>query len=138
MGDAQGKLDKRLLANLRESFARTAMQLVAEGQPFTSTVTTHRFMLTPRLMVLYSYLDAIQRGDDGDEVDLFLKVHPGFSFTLTAKQGDIPLTDTLNPNSPNYMVFNAPQLAGAAYDPLCPQDPIVYDGRKGQGSVSSS
>src|SRR5438067_6345074 len=70
LGDAQAKLDKRLLANLRESFARTALQLVAEGQPFTTTLTTHRFMLTPRLMVLYAYLDAIQRGDDGDQQDL--------------------------------------------------------------------
>jgi hypothetical protein len=138
MGDAEGKLDKRLLANLRESFARTALQLVAESQPFTTTMTTHRFMLTPRLMVLYAYLDAIQRDDGGGQVDLFLKAHPDFHFTLTAKQGAIPLNDTLDPNSPNYMVFYAPQLAGAPYDTLCPQDPIVYDGAKGQRSVSSA
>ena len=137
LGDAEGKLDKHLLANLQESFARTALALISEGQPFNTTLTTRRFMLTPRLMVLYAYLDSIQRGDNGDQQDLFVQAHPGFSFTLTAKQGDIPLSQTLDPASPNYMVFNAPQLA-SSYDPLCPQDPIVYDGRKGQGSVSSA
>src|SRR5207237_700326 len=68
--------------------------------------------------------------------DLFPKAHPGFQFTLTAKQGAIPLQQTLDPTSPNYMVWYAPQLAGAAYDPLCPQDPIVYNGGTGQPSIS--
>lgn len=135
LGDAQGRLDARLFANLRESFARTALQLVEEGQPFTATLTTRRFMLTPRLMMLYAYLDAIQVSDSGARVDLFAKAHPGFQFTLTAKSGAIPLNQTLDPNSPNYMVFYAPQLS-AVYDPLCPQDPLVYDGRSGQPSVT--
>jgi len=135
---AQGILDARLLANLRESFARTALQLVQEGQPFSSTMTTRRFMLTPRLMLLYAYLDGIQVGDSGGSVDLFAKANPGFKFTLTAKSGVIPLSDTFDRASPNYMIFYAPQLIGAPYDGLCPQDPIVYDGRTGQSSVSVS
>src|SRR6266851_1390307 len=138
LGAAQGRLDARLLANLRESFARTALQLTQDGQPFTSTLTTRQFMLTPRLMMLYAYLDAIQVSDSGGSVDLFAKANPGFSFTLTAKAGQIPLSDTLDPNSPNYMIFYAPQLAGATYDALCPQDPIVYNGGTGQSSVSVS
>src|SRR5947209_1538267 len=85
LGDAQGRLDAKLLANLRESFARTALQLIGEGQPFTSALTTRRFMLTPRLMMLYAYLDAIQVGDSGSAVDLYEQAHPGFKVTLTAK-----------------------------------------------------
>jgi len=138
LDDAQGALDARLLANLRESFARTALQLVQEGQSFASTMTTRRFMLTPRLMLLYAYLDAIQVSDSGASVDLFAQANPGFKFTLTAKAGVIPLSETLDRQSPNYMIFYAPQLIGAAYDGLCPQDPIVYDGRNGQSSVSAS
>ena len=138
LDDAQGALDARLLANLRESFARTALQLVQEGQSFASTMTTRRFMLTPRLMLLYAYLDAIQVSDSGASVDLFAQANPGFKFTLTAKAGVIPLSETLDRQSPNYMIFYAPQLIGAAYDGLCPQDPIVYDGRTGQSSVSVS
>jgi hypothetical protein len=138
LGAAQGRLDARLLANLRESFARTALQLTQEGQPFTSTMTTRRFMLTPRLMMLYAYLDAIQVSDSGGSVDLFAKANPNFSFTLTAKAGAIPLSETLDPSSSNYMIFYAPQLAGAAYDTQCPQDPIIYNGGTGQPSVSSA
>ncbi|HTO96203.1 MAG TPA: hypothetical protein VMK66_04085 [Myxococcales bacterium] len=138
LGDAQGILDAKLLANLRESFARTALQLIGEGQPFTATMTTRRFMLTTRLMLLYAYLDSIQIGDSGNEVDLFAKANPGFSFTLTAKSGPIPLTDTFDRKSPNFMIFYAPQLAGAAYDAACPQDPIVYNGGTGQSAVSAS
>jgi len=135
-GSAQGRLDARLLANLRESFARTAIALVQENKPFTGTVTTQRFMLTPRLMALYAFMDAMQITDGGSTTDLFQKANPGFQFTLTAKQGAIPLQQTLDPASPNYMVWYAPQLAGAPYDPLCPQDPIVYNGGTGQPSIT--
>jgi len=138
LGDAQGVVDARLLANLRESFARTALQLVQDGEPFTSTMTTRRFMLTPRMMLLYAYLDGIEVSDSGNSVDLFARANPGFSFTLTATKGVIPLSETFDRQSPNYMIFYAPQLAGAAYDGLCPQDPIVYDGRDGQSSVSAA
>ena len=132
---AIGRLDARLLANLRESFARTAIALVQAGQPFTQVVTTQRFMLTPRLMALYAFLDAVQVGDNGATSDLFQKANPGFKFTLTAKQGAIPLSESLDPAGPNYLIFYAPQLA-AAYDPLCPQDPIVYSGAAGQPSIT--
>ncbi len=138
LGDARGILDAHLLANLRESFARTALQLVQDGEPFTATVTTRRFMLTTRLMLLYAYLDGIQIGDGGGNVDLFAQANPGFSFTLTAKNGQIPLSETLDRHSPNYMIFYAPQLVGPTYDAQCPQDPIVYDGRDGQSAVSAA
>jgi len=137
LGDtAQGRVDARLLANLRESFARTAIALVQENKPFTATATTQRFMLTPRLMALYAFMDAMQITDGGSTTDLFQKANPGFQFTLTAKQGAIPLQQTLDPTSPNYMMWYAPQLAGTAYDPLCPQDPIVYSGGSGQPSLT--
>src|SRR3954471_1689520 len=91
LGDAQGRLDARLTANLREMFARTVLQLMEEKQPFTSVLTTRRFMMTPRLMLLYAYLDSIAVSDGGNEVDLYTQAHLGFSFTLTAKAGPIPL-----------------------------------------------
>ncbi len=132
---AVGRLDARLLANLRESFARTAIALVQAGQPFTSVVTTQRFMLTPRLMALYAFLDAMQVSDSGATVDLFQRANSGFKFTLTALQGAIPLSESLDPASPHYMIFYAPQLA-TAFDPLCPQDPIVYTGGVGQPAIT--
>jgi hypothetical protein len=129
------RLDGRLLANFRESFARTAVELVAEGRPFTEVLTTRRFLLTPRLAASYAYLDALAVSDSSTTADLFAKANPGFSFTLTAQRGPIPIEQSLDPASPDFMVWYAPQLA-KVYDPLCPQDPLVYDGRKGQSSVS--
>src|SRR6266851_4229010 len=134
---AQGRIDARLLANLVESFARTAVALVQQGSPFTDTLTTRRFMLTPRLMALYAFLDALQVTDSGATTDLFHKANPTFSFTLTAKRGVIPLSQTLDPSSADYLVFYAPQLA-AVYDAACPQDPIVYNGGAGQQSITLS
>jgi len=134
---AQGRVDARLLANLQESFARTAVALVQQGTPFTETLTTRRFMLTPRLMSLYAFLDAWQINDNGATSDLFQKANPGFSFTLTAKRGVIPLSQTLDPSSANYLVFYAPQL-GVVYDAACPQDPLVFNGGAGQQSVTLS
>jgi len=136
-GTAQGRLDARLLANMRESFARTAVELVKEGQPFTATVTTRRFMLTPRLALTLAFMDAMQVSDGGGTVDLFQKANPTFHFTLTAKTGPIPLDQTLNPSSANYMVWYTPQLANP-YDSLCPQDPIVYSGGTGQPSITQA
>ena len=132
---AINRLDARLLANLRESFARTALALVQAGQPFTQVITTRRFMLTPRLMALYAFLDAVQINDANQTSDLFQKANAGFKFTLTAQQGAIPIADSLDPASPHYLTFYAPQLA-AGYDPACPQDPIVYAGGAGQPSVT--
>ncbi len=132
---ALGRLDARLLSNLRESFARTAIALVQQGQPFTQVVTTRRFMLTPRLMALYAFLDAVQVGDNNAVSDVFQKANAGFKFTLTAQQGAVPVSDSLDPSSPRFMVFAAPQLA-TVYDALCPQDPIVYNGGAGQPSVT--
>jgi len=89
---------------------RTRCSSWQEGQPFTSTMTTRRFMLTPRLMMLYAYLDAIQVNDSGGSVDLFAGRIPASKFTLTAKSGVIPLSETLDRKSRNYMIFYAPQL----------------------------
>src|SRR5207302_4602441 len=36
----------RLVANIQDSFAMTAWQLVAEGRPFTDVLTTQKFMMT--------------------------------------------------------------------------------------------
>ena len=43
----------RLVQNLQDSFALTAWQLVKEGQPFTQTLTTNRFVMTTGLKMLY-------------------------------------------------------------------------------------
>ena len=38
-----------LFTQAQESMARTALKIIADGKPFTETVTTHTFMMTPAL-----------------------------------------------------------------------------------------
>jgi hypothetical protein len=123
--------NKNLLAqNARESFARTALALVGEGKPFTETMTTTRFMMTPALMELYGFLDAWQVDDAGKVTDRFHAANPKLSITVEAAEGPIPIAETLDPASPNYMHWYDPDVAlGGKKDPACYEDPIVFPSR---------
>lgn len=120
----QGELDPRVIANMRESFGRTVMQLIKEGEPFTSVLTTRRFMLTPALMVAMTWLDERQSGDNGGVNDA-LNNELGNAITYTL-QGDAPmaLDESTAPQSDNFLKFYSAQVAAASGD--C-HKPIVVD-----------
>jgi hypothetical protein len=81
----------KLFANLGESFARTCVALMAEGRPFNEVLTTQRFMMTTALKSLYM------------QIEMPYDIH---TFTFKFNQGMRPaLADTLDPNSPNSMIF---------------------------------
>jgi hypothetical protein len=125
--DVNPSTTPKLVQNAIESFARTALGLVTEGHPFTETMTTQSFMMTPALMELYAFLDAWQVGDTGTVTDRFKKQNPTLTLTVEAAQGAIPIAETLDPTSPNYMVWYDPDVANAATTGSgCGQDPIVY------------
>ncbi|MEY4583216.1 MAG: hypothetical protein RL701_7919 [Pseudomonadota bacterium] len=120
----QGEIDKRVIANMRESFGRTAMQLVNEGKPFTDVLTTRRFMLTPALMLAMTWLEERQSGDGGGVNDA-LNRELGDTATWTM-QGDQPVAieESTNPASAHFLKFYSTQLAAATGD--C-HKPIVVD-----------
>jgi hypothetical protein len=116
-----------LVQNAQEMFARTMLELVAQKKPFTQAVTTTQFMMTTGMKELYAFLDAYQV-DDADKVtDRFKAKYPTVSITAEASQGPIALTDSVNPQSPNFMHWYNP-LVGTIDSTLqgCNQDPIVY------------
>jgi len=97
-----------LLPNLRESFARTALQMTKDGTPFNQTVTTHTFMLTTALLQFYAFLDVRRRDDRQKDRD---KLAPPrtMDFAWTAVDDSvqhIPLADSVNPASPNYLTWS--------------------------------
>ncbi len=103
-----------LLLNFRQGFAKTVTELIAEGQPFTSTVTTTRYRMTTAMMTYYAYADSSMVTDAtsagaGSKLCRFFDDDPNWSFQLTAK--DIALGDSGNPASPNYLSFSFPTLA---------------------------
>ncbi len=57
-----------VFSQAQESMSRTALKTIADGKPFTDTVTTHTFMMTPTLMSLYLALDQAQVDDAGQAI----------------------------------------------------------------------
>ncbi|MBV9947684.1 MAG: hypothetical protein JOZ69_12595 [Myxococcales bacterium] len=126
--DINGATQPLLVQNLKESFARTVLELNAEGRPLTQAVTTRTFMMTPALMELYAFLDVWQVDDAGKVTDRFKQANPKLTITVEAAQGPIPISDTLNPSSPNFMHWYDPDVANLAttMGATCGQDPITY------------
>ena len=94
----------KLVKNLQDSFAMTAWQMVKEGtEPFSDVLSTQKFMMTTGLMSLYTQIEM-----PDDEPYNF----SGGANTTTKLQwkldyvNTIPLEDSLNPSSPNYMTFD--------------------------------
>jgi hypothetical protein len=80
-----------LIQNLKESFARTCLELIAEGRPLTDILTTTRFMMTTALMSMYM------------QIEMPYDIH---TFNWQFNHGSRPaIADTLNPSSANYMVW---------------------------------
>ncbi len=117
-----------LVGNAIESFARTMIEVNAESRPFTDAMTTSSLMMTPALMEFYAFLDAWQVDDAGKVTDRLRASDPNLTVTVEASQGPIPIAQTLDPSSPNYMHWYDPDVGQAAslVSQGCKQDPIVY------------
>jgi hypothetical protein len=89
----------RLVQNLEDSFALTAWQIVADRRPFTEVLTTRKFMMTTGLKSLYLQIEMPQ-----DQPLRFGVTKLPWKVDMSGTP--IPLEDTLNPASPNYMIFS--------------------------------
>jgi hypothetical protein len=149
----------RFVRAAEESFARTALALMDEGKPFTEVVTTKRFMLNPPLMAFLAYMDAMPRNDTGRTVTAgqwLLQKYPMFTFTRTPNIDattmmpvPIPLAETLDPASPNFMVWFDPTVytgtdmscvgpqTRMGAQALGPMFDFIFGGRGGCGRTTS-
>ncbi len=126
--DINSSTEPLLVGNAVESFARTMLELNAESRPFTDAMTTPTLMMTPALMEFYAFLDAWQVDDAGKVTDRLKASNPNLTVTVEASQGPIPIAETLDPTSANYMHWYDPDVGQAAslVKEGCTQDPIVY------------
>ena len=111
----------RIVQNLQDSFALTALQTVIEGRPFTDVVTTQRFMMTTALKSLYLQIEM----PNDQPYSFAVPTANKLAWKVEYSTRDIPLTNTLNPSSPDYMVFSdLPPTAtnGFALSPTCQGD----------------
>jgi hypothetical protein len=111
----------RLKGLMRESIARTALALTAEGRPLIEMMTTKRFMMTSAMMEYYGYLDVRHVGD-GNRVRVKPWQANGGNSWILQNTRPIPLERTLDPSSPDYMNWYTPASIG----PDCPTR--TYDG----------
>ncbi|MEP7050664.1 MAG: hypothetical protein ABJB12_09940 [Pseudomonadota bacterium] len=140
-----------LLQNIEQSFARTMLELNGQGRPFTDSVTTPKLMMTTALKELYAFLDQYEVNNEGKVSDGFRSEHPKVAVVAEAAQGPIPIAETLDPTSPNYMHWYDPDLSGPGKVPACQVDPIEFpsssfaihrllygslDGWKGPGGIA--
>ena len=99
-----------------ELFARTAQKIVAEGRPFTETLTTHTFMMTPLLMSQYLAIDQTLVDDNGALKSDVPRPDGSLSSTFSAFLTYVPpamgspitFTQLLDPQNPNYLHFPLP------------------------------
>ncbi len=99
-----------LIENVKESFARTVIELVMhQNQPFTNVFTTTQFMMTPALAELYAFMD-------WNVIDDVEKINDKFATQMktvgvTVVDGNsIPYAQTIDPKSVNYMHWSFPNL----------------------------
>jgi hypothetical protein len=113
-----------ILQNVEESFARTMVELTMQGRPLTEAMTTRRFMMTTALKELYGLLDTIEVGNEGEFSDRFRSKNRNTPIIVGAAQGPIPIEQTLDPSSPNFMHWYDPDVATEEKVPECQADPV--------------
>jgi hypothetical protein len=115
-----------ILQNVEESFARTMIELTAQGHPFTEAMTTQQVMMTTALKELYAYLDTMDINDDGASFDHFRQQYKGVPIVVEASGGPIPVAQSVDPTSPNFLHWYDPDVATAdSQVPGCQQDPMT-------------
>lgn len=124
--DGRNSPNDQLFLNMKQMFGRTVTQLISEGRPFSEAATTQRYMMTTALMTYYAYADSSMMSDAGGSINRFLSADPKWSFTVTSKGPAIPLAESGNPASPNYLKFYEPALATLFKHQGQPQSEIDY------------
>ncbi len=113
----------QLERSLMDSFALTVWELLANGRPLSEALVTDRYMLNPPLMSLLSLLDELTINDYGWGSNRFLDRTAGFTFTIDLRNPNIPLEQTLDPASANYLRWSHPLAPSTG----CTQPAWVYN-----------
>jgi hypothetical protein len=127
--------DTLVLTAAREMFARTVLKGIADGKPFTDTVTTHTFMMTPALMAFYLFIDQTLVDDVNKTTPNVPKPDGTLASTIDswatyvdpAAMMPITLDQVLNPASPRYMHFPVPAQFACAMPVLDATGHVTLD-----------
>jgi hypothetical protein len=81
-------------------------------------------MMTTALKEFYAFLDVWEIDNGGNVFDHFREKNRGMSILVGAAKGPIPIEETLDPASPNFMRWHNPDIATEEIFPQCRQDPV--------------
>ncbi|RYE79859.1 MAG: DUF1800 family protein [Myxococcales bacterium] len=103
-------LRARVMQTVRESFPRTVQALVADGKPFTETITTKTVMMNPALMSLYIMADDVMLSDKNQRSRRHPtddgQLHMWLEYVPPESGSPITLAESLNAKSDRYLHFN--------------------------------
>lgn len=111
-----------MIQQFEESFARTVMHMIEQGRPFHEVNTTRSFMMTSAMMFLLAYHDDRAVDDKRNYKHRRYGQQIEKANVEVRRNSAIPLRQSLNPASANFMVFSIPDL-----DPCFPS-PTRYGG----------
>ncbi len=104
--------DEMLNANFSESFARTVVQMIDEGRPFSDVLTTDEFMMTTAMMAFLAFSDD-ELIDDEEKHTVRTTAGHFDEITLVRDEADAPpLAQALDPSHANFGKFWHGALAG--------------------------
>lgn len=111
----------------RESFARTALQLMKEGRPWTEVITSNRYVLNAPLMAYIAFVDTWNFNDRGQRTN---RLAPSAAFTASfgSSVAATSYADSVNPASPNYLRFKTTNTTNTGANG-CMADPYVPTGQ---------
>jgi hypothetical protein len=105
----------QMLQNNEEVVARTALWMAATEQPFTQTLSTQTYVMTTAMKSFYAFLDVWQYDNNRSQESLLVQPPPGHPLIITDAT-PIPLSESLDPSSANYMKFyNAKTFASGCH-----------------------
>ncbi|MGB5808929.1 MAG: hypothetical protein WBG86_00290 [Polyangiales bacterium] len=98
-------VSETFIRSFEESFARTVVDIVRSDRPFTEVATTRTVHLTTAQMVALALSDDREIDDDGDR--RYNRADEAIT-QLAYTTADVPLSESLDPNSANWMRFTIP------------------------------
>lgn len=98
-------VDDAFIRTFQESFARTVLDIVRADRPFTDVLTTRTVYLTTAQMVGLALSDDREIDDEGDRS---YRRSEEMIEQLVYTNAEVPLSETLDPSSPNWMRFTIP------------------------------
>jgi hypothetical protein len=98
----------QLNRNIMDSYANTAWDIMQSGQPFNTTISSNKMMMTTAMMSYLSFVDENHVDDTGKGLNRLTTPTNTISQFTIDPNSTATLAQTLNPSDPNYMTWAIP------------------------------